>query len=95
MLTCPLAQFLLLALPKGALHAEILMLRNGDIADEMLVGEYLRAQAEELMGRQRTGPLICGLCEMRVGMLGIVGKPRMMSGKVGGVGAEALLALKS
>ena len=49
MLTCPLAQFLLLALPKSALHAEILMLRNGDIADEMLVGEYLRAPADQAL----------------------------------------------
>lgn len=95
MITCPLAQFLLLALPKGALHAEIVMLWNGDIADEMLVGEYLRAEAEELMRGERTLPLICGLCVMRVGMLGIVGKPRLMSGKVSGVSAEALLALKS
>lgn len=95
MITCPLAQFLLLALPKGALHAEIVMLWNSDIADEMLVGEYLRAEAEELMRGERTLPLICGLCVMRVGMLGIVGKPRLMSGKVSGVSAEALLALKS
>lgn len=95
MITCPLAQFLLLALPKSALHAEITMLRNSDIANKMLIGKYLRAQAEELMRGERTLLLICGLCVMRVGMLGIVGKPWLMSGKVSCVSAEALLALKS
>lgn len=71
------------------------MVGNSNIADKMLIGKYLRAQAEELMRGKLTLPLICGLWVMRVAMLRIVGKPWLMSGKVRCVSAEALLALKS
>jgi hypothetical protein len=95
MRTCALPQLGLLSLPERAFHREVLMRGRSDVAHQVLVGEYLRAQREEL-GRGECGSSeICGLWRMRVVMGEMVGAVMRLREAVGGVALRFFFGLKS
>lgn len=93
--TCGLAQLGLLPLPERAFHREVLMRGRSDVAHQVLVGKYLRAQREELAGGERGGGEIWGLWWMGAAMGEMVGAVMRLREAVGGVAVRFFFGLKS